>query len=67
MFVTYNMFVVGKDSLPAMWVMTAGVKDNGEWKWANGEPMEYTNWMTNQPNSTQTIHEYAMFAQVHKM
>jgi hypothetical protein len=33
----------------------------GTWNWTNGEPVNYTNWASNEPNSENSEENYAMF------
>ncbi len=35
--------------------------EEGTWVWVNGEPVEYTNWHSGEPNSENTNEDYAMF------
>lgn len=33
----------------------------GKWEWVNGETSSYTNWHSGEPNSADTLEDYAMF------
>ncbi len=34
------------------WIGLTDVEKKGEWRWANGEPITYTNWAPNEPKDT---------------
>lgn len=36
-------------------------KQNGEWEWVTGEPFEYTNWCSGEPNNTNYTEYYLQF------
>ena len=37
------------------------VEEEGVWKWADGEPLEYTNWHPGEPNFTDEYSDYAQY------
>ena len=45
--------------LTSYWIGATDIEKTGQWKWQNGESMNYTNWDTNEPNNAQLLEHYA--------
>jgi hypothetical protein len=47
----YNEVVLPTEGIDAVWIGLSDQRMLGEWEWVTGEPLDYTRWATNEPNS----------------
>ncbi len=50
----------GRQGFEAVWIGASDEEKEGEWKWINGAPLSYKNWLANQPNNKQEREHYAV-------
>jgi hypothetical protein len=49
-----------KGNLPSVWLGASDAEQEGDWRWVNGDVLQYTNWFANQPNNKGGIEHYAL-------
>ncbi len=43
------------------WLGLSDVENEGFWKWVNGEPLSFSDWMERQPDNTANLEHYAYY------